>query len=99
LPEDWTAPTDWLAWAVAEGLSQNQAAREAERFRDYWRSKSGKDATKADWLATWRNWVRKAVDDLRPRQARASAQVGEVRVINGQRKHYAGVIAGWINEV
>ncbi|MCB4349753.1 hypothetical protein LA345_38825 (plasmid) [Burkholderia vietnamiensis] len=33
---------------------------EAEKFRDYWTAKSGKDATKTDWPATWRNWVRNA---------------------------------------
>lgn len=99
LPEDWTAPTDWLAWAVAEGLAQAAAEREAERFRDYWRAKSGKDATKADWLATWRNWVRKAVDDQKARKPQNPPRVGEVRIVNGVRKHYSGVIAGWINEV
>lgn len=29
-----------------------------ERFRDFWLGKPGKDGTKADWFATWRNWVR-----------------------------------------
>ena len=29
-----------------------------QRFKDYWTSKSGKDATKLDWVATWRNWLR-----------------------------------------
>jgi uncharacterized protein YdaU (DUF1376 family) len=27
-------------------------------FRDYWIAKAGKDGRKADWLATWRRWVR-----------------------------------------
>lgn len=34
---------------------------EADKFRDYWVAKTGKDATKHDWLATWRNWCRNAV--------------------------------------
>jgi hypothetical protein len=29
----------------------------AEQFKNYWIAKSGKDATKLDWSATWRNWV------------------------------------------
>lgn len=33
---------------------------EHRKFVDYWRAKSGKDATKLDWDATWRNWVRRA---------------------------------------
>lgn len=34
------------------------ANQEYLNFRDYWIAKSGKDATKTDWLATWRNWLR-----------------------------------------
>jgi hypothetical protein len=29
-------------------------------FRDYWAAKAGKDGTKLDWQATWRQWARKA---------------------------------------
>jgi len=31
----------------------------AATFRDHWAAKTGKDATKQDWPATWRNWVRR----------------------------------------
>lgn len=31
---------------------------EAAAFVDYWHAKPGKDGRKADWAATWRNWVR-----------------------------------------
>lgn len=30
---------------------------ETEKFVNYWRAKTGKDATKLDWQATWRNWI------------------------------------------
>jgi uncharacterized protein YdaU (DUF1376 family) len=30
-----------------------------ENFRDYWTAKAGDGATKVDWSATWRTWVRK----------------------------------------
>lgn len=33
---------------------------EHRKFVDYWRAKAGKDATKLDWDATWRNWIRRA---------------------------------------
>ena len=39
-------------------LSAEDVRREAECFADYWHAKAGADARKADWLATWRNWVR-----------------------------------------
>jgi nicotinamide mononucleotide adenylyltransferase len=31
----------------------------ADQFRDYWIAKAGAGATKLDWEATWRNWVRR----------------------------------------
>jgi len=36
--------------------------RETEKFRNYWRAKTGQSATKLDWEATWRNWMLKAAD-------------------------------------
>jgi hypothetical protein len=62
LPDDWTLPPDWLADAEQIGLPSGSIPTEAAKFRDYWIAKSGKDATKADWRATWRNWCRTAVE-------------------------------------
>ena len=36
--------------------------KESARFADYWRAKPGRDGVKADWAATFRNWLRKAAD-------------------------------------
>lgn len=55
IPDDFVCD---LEWAMREGLTLSEASREAESFRDYWIAKAGKDATKQDWPATWRNWVR-----------------------------------------
>ena len=64
LPDDWILPKAAGEWAMAEGLSRDQVLREAERFKDYWHSKPGREALKTDWAATWRNWIRKAVDSM-----------------------------------
>ncbi|WP_375694288.1 YdaU family protein [Bartonella sp. AD24XZML] len=61
LPTDFEPDYDF---AIAEGLPPERVKVEIAKFRDYWRSKAGANATKTDWKATWRNWVRKAVDDL-----------------------------------
>ncbi|UJM33107.1 YdaU family protein [Bartonella henselae] len=61
LPEDFEPDYDF---AIAEGLPPERVKVEIAKFRDYWRSKSGANATKIDWQATWRNWVRKAIEDL-----------------------------------
>lgn len=59
LPAGFTVPSDWRAWAISElGLTQQSASTEAAKFVDFWHAKSGKDATKLDWQATWRNWCR-----------------------------------------
>ena len=55
--------------AVSEGLSMQEAQRQALSFCDYWRSKPGKDAIKLDWPATWRIWFRRRLDDRPPQTA------------------------------
>jgi len=62
LPESWQLPRDWGEWALAErdDLTDDDVRHEAAQFADYWHAKAGKDARKADWQATWRNWIRKA---------------------------------------
>jgi hypothetical protein len=62
LPQDWKLPKTWGEFALAEQPTwiDDHVRREADKFRDYWVAKAGKDATKRDWFATWRNWVRNA---------------------------------------
>jgi len=57
LANNWVLPNDWEYWANKERPDLN-AAQVADQFKDFWCSKVGKDATKLDWQATWRNWVR-----------------------------------------
>lgn len=62
LSKDWVIPAEWIEWAVQskEGWNSKLAAEESLVFKDYWIGKSGPNAAKADWEATWRNWVRKS---------------------------------------
>lgn len=69
LADDWQPDT---VFARQEGLSASDCTREADRFRDYWRSQPGQKGVKLDWDATWRNWVRKAVEGRRPIQRGSS---------------------------
>jgi uncharacterized protein YdaU (DUF1376 family) len=57
LTADWALPEPWAEWAKGERPDLDPTAV-SEKFRDYWVSKPGKDGTRLDWLATWRNWVR-----------------------------------------
>lgn len=55
------APADWIAWACTErGWDDAAAAYEFATFRDYWIAQPGAKGRKADWPATWRNWVRRS---------------------------------------
>lgn len=65
LDADWTLPDDWKAWCVRERPDLNPDSV-AEQFRDFWVAKPGKDGRKADWQATWRNWVRAQRTAVRP---------------------------------
>lgn len=56
IPVDWTPDEKTRAWTL-ERIPERVAAVELEKFRNYYTAKSGKDATKLDWPATWRNWV------------------------------------------
>ncbi|WP_407965901.1 DUF1376 domain-containing protein [Bartonella sp. C271] len=65
LPEDFEPDYEF---AIAEGLPPERVNIEKAKFRDYWNAKTGKDATKHDWQATWRNWVRRAIEKLEERK-------------------------------
>ena len=57
LTQDWQPDEKLKAWAVVE-RPDLEIIKTIEKFRDYWTAKPGKDGTKLDWAATFRNWVR-----------------------------------------
>lgn len=61
IPEPFIVTAEMRQWAAAEvpGLDVDGCTR---RFVDYWRAESGAKATKKDWVATWRNWLRRDHD-------------------------------------
>lgn len=58
LPVDFSLPTDWIAFCQEERQDLNPQKVFAE-FKDYWTALPAGKATKTDWTATWRNWVRR----------------------------------------
>ena len=62
LPTDWKLPKRWGDWAIEERpeLTAEEVRRQGDMFADHWRAATGKDGRKADWEATWRNWIRRA---------------------------------------
>lgn len=58
LPDDWHLPRDWGEWALSEGWPESVVRQEADKFKDHWIASTGRNASKRDWKAAWRNWMR-----------------------------------------
>ena len=53
-------PHDWMTWASTERPELlGRLPMIWEHFRDYWLSQPNGSGMKADWFATWRNWIRR----------------------------------------
>jgi len=56
LTDDFKVTPEMRLWASSKAPDADLST-ETEKFINYWVAKSGKDATKLDWAATWRNWI------------------------------------------
>jgi hypothetical protein len=85
LPEDFTITTEMRQWAndTVPGVDIDW---HTEGFKDYWTAKSS-NATKKDWVATWRNWMRNTAD-------RAPNSKTRTRLSNAQ-KNMLGFNQAW----
>lgn len=79
LPEDFTVTPEMAAWAREKAPSCGSA--DHEEFCDYWRGVPGAKGRKTDWVATWRNWMRRNHERRAARQPRTAS--------NGQRRSTA----------
>lgn len=60
--EPFTISDEMRSWAATELQGFNVDA-ETTIFVDYWRAAAGARAVKADWVATWRLWMRRAFNE------------------------------------
>jgi hypothetical protein len=64
LPKDWcpSSPGKMLEWAAQQtpSLDKSDVLRELEAFRDYWTGEAKREASKLDWDAAFRTWLRRA---------------------------------------
>ncbi len=58
----WRPDDEDRQFARSQGFTDAEIGRIAAGFVDYWVAKSGPNAVKLDWSATWRNWVRKEAE-------------------------------------
>lgn len=78
LPDDWRPQQEVIDQMRHEHPEVDLRAEHA-KFCDYWRAKSGKDATKLDWDATWRNWIRRAAE-RHPRAPNSGPSAADAKV-------------------
>jgi hypothetical protein len=65
LPDDWQ-PKENDILIMKEHFPSIDLKLETHAFRDYWRSVAGARGKKADWDATWRNWIRNSYKRHKP---------------------------------
>lgn len=59
LPDDWMPDRDVIE-AMRTECPYVDLEAEHRKFCDYWAAQPGQKGVKADWNATWRNWIRRA---------------------------------------
>jgi len=67
IPDDFPADPE-ISWARDKHPEVNTKI-EADKFRDYWASIPGQKGVKLDWPATWRNWIRRSAENVKPHQS------------------------------
>lgn len=85
-PEPFFVTHEMRGWATTE-VPDVDVTDQTRRFVDYWRGISGARGVKVDWLGTWRNWMRKAQDDKRPRsgpKSKSERQADAIRVASAR---------------
>jgi hypothetical protein len=65
IPDGWQPSEALFAFGEKEGFTPSEIKRAAAKFADHWRSKAGREATKSDWGAAFRNWLRSDTERLK----------------------------------
>ncbi|HEX6968927.1 MAG TPA: helix-turn-helix domain-containing protein [Micromonosporaceae bacterium] len=81
IPDDFAATADMIAWARTN--TPLVGIRETAAFVDYWRGQPGARGVKADWPATWRNWMRRSQKDAE--SGRTNGRASSMVEVNGMR--------------
>lgn len=69
LSEAWLPSSD-LVSQVRSIAPDVDLKDQTSRFVDYWIAQPGQKGVKTDWDATWRNWMRKQQDEMKPNRGR-----------------------------
>ena len=75
IPEGFAVNDEMRQWANDNGLAHLDLQAITVEFVDYWVGVPGVKGVKLDWLATWRNWIRRKASDG-PRNVRPIRATG-----------------------
>lgn len=87
IPDDFAITHEMAEWA-RENVPRLAGRRETEKFVNYWQSKAGKDATKVDWVKTWKNWMITAAERLPSNAVAVRASSPEQAEAPGTPAHF-----------
>lgn len=72
LPDDWMPNENLIAWALENGATETFIKSETDKFKDYWPAQPGQRGVKLDWERTWKNWMRRALEEAPARRQGSS---------------------------
>ncbi len=89
---DWRPNEEGRKYACQSGYSNEQIDELADAFKDYWTAEAGRRASKRDWSAAWRSWLRK---DIEFRGTPGPSNVGGTTrgIGSGGRRQASGSVA------
>ena len=86
IPEDFAVSDEMRQWADANGFGKYDLKAITEEFFDYWVAQPGSKGVKLDWVATWRNWLRRSNTFNRGQSASATTSKQEGLWARAQRR-------------
>ena len=63
IPEDFAIDDDMRQWLKDNNFGHLDAQAITVEFVDYWVGVAGVKGVKLDWVATWRNWIRRKAEE------------------------------------
>lgn len=87
IPDDFEITDTMRQWGRENVPGIVDPVGETDAFVDYWRAQPGQRGVKVDWEATWRNWMRKAVErgiGTGHRAAQQRPATSDLRAAQGQ---------------
>lgn len=92
LPQDWQPTEEMIQFCQTE-RPDLQWKFIADGFKDYWVAQGGAKGRKADWSATWRNWVRnQRKQPVSYENPREKTRRDTYEILTGKRKNDDAII-------